>query len=169
LFAATGADVIAADVSQHRVDVAKAYGLNAVNVASGLNEVLRQYWPHGADVVVDATGRAAVLRETTELVRDRPWEEMTIRGGKLVVQGSYSGNVPFPQDIAFQKEAEVLWPRDCMREDLLAVLGMLESGTLRVRDLVGAPRPIATAPEVYAALQRPNCPFLTASFDWTTS
>lgn len=166
IFAQAGVSVMAVDVSAERVATARAQGLQAVQVSSSINEVVRRVWPHGADVVVDATGRAAVLRETVQLVRDRPWEDLPMTGGKLIVQGSYSGDVPFPQDIAFAKELQVLWPRDCQREDLVAVLGLIEQGTLRVSDLAGVPWPVDQAPDVYSALQKPGAKMLTAVFAW---
>jgi 2-desacetyl-2-hydroxyethyl bacteriochlorophyllide A dehydrogenase len=166
LFVNAGAEVLAADLSPDRVAIARAAGVNALHVADGLNAVVRTRWANGADVVVDATGWAGALPETVQLVRDRPWQELESPGGKLVVQGSYTGNVPFPQDIAFMKELQVLWPRDCQRSDLLAVLRQLEDGSLHLADLAGVPRPAVSAPEVYAALREPGTHLLTVSFAW---
>ena len=68
-------------------------------------------------------------RDTVSLVRDRPWSDGLPPGGRLIVQGRYSKDVPFPQDIAFTKELQIFWPRDCQRSDLESVFGYLASGT----------------------------------------
>jgi 2-desacetyl-2-hydroxyethyl bacteriochlorophyllide A dehydrogenase len=169
LFAGIGAEVVAADVSPARVATAAASGLTALHVTESANLTVRERWPHGADIVVDATGSAVVLRQSVELVRDRPWTDVATGGGKLVVQGSYSGSVPFPQDIAFSKELEMHWPRDCQREDYEAVLTQLAEGSLRIKDLVGEAVPVREAPQVYAALRQPGQPRLTAAFDWRSA
>lgn len=166
LFRLQDTRVVAADVVPARVAVAAAAGLETVLAQGSVNDAVRARLPEGADVVVDATGHPDVLRDAIRLVRDRPWTDPLPLGGQLVVQGSYAGDTAFPQDLAFSKELRAVWPRDCLRSDLEAVLDLLSSGRLAIRDLVGEPHPVSAASGVYAALQRHEGDRLTAAFDW---
>ena len=166
LFRRAGARVLATDVSEDRVQLARAADVEAVVAHIGVNATVRQRLPEGADVVVDATGSQAVLRDSVQLVRDRAWMDELPPSGRLVVQGSYSGAVLFPQDVAFTKELRMYWPRDCLRSDLQEVLRAMQQGELQTRDLLGESNPVETAPQVYQALRNREAGRLTAALSW---
>lgn len=132
----TGARVIAVDLSERRVQQARAAGIEAYVVRETLTETFGDVLPNGADIVVDATGAASVLTQALELARDMPWDGMSRQGARYVVQGSYSEGFTVPYDAAFQREVQVLVPRDQLPRDVQAVLDLMRRGMLRARDLV---------------------------------
>ena len=85
------------------------------------------------------------------------------------MQGSYSGTVPFPQDVAFTKEMTVLWPRDCQRDDYDQILRLVAAGRLQWDDLLEKPHPAEAAPEVYDRLRRQTTSLLTTAFAWNAT
>jgi 2-desacetyl-2-hydroxyethyl bacteriochlorophyllide A dehydrogenase len=91
----TGARVVAADLSSERVELARGAGVDAIQPTDGVAGAFREVFPDGADVVVDATGAPAVLREAIALARDSAWgdENLSIRP-RLLVQGSYPADSP---------------------------------------------------------------------------
>ncbi len=163
----TGARVVALDISEERVELARSVGLEAHNSRAGIVSTVKQILPEGADVVVDSTGYAPVLQEAVACGRNKPWTNAIEPNARLVVQGSYATEVVFPVDEAFMREMEVYFPRDSQRRDEQVCLDLLQRGKLRLQPLVGgifAPRECS---EVYARLASAKGAFLTAAFDWT--
>ena len=82
LFQLAGADVLAADVSDFRLERSRASGIvNAVNPESTEFKAIIDEWTlgQGADVTVDTTGNSAVLLESVQWTR---------RLGELIVLGT---------------------------------------------------------------------------------
>lgn len=166
LHAATGARVVAADVSAQRVQQARASGIEAYVVRTNLTETFREALPHGAEVVVDATGAAAVLPEALDLARTLPWDGLRHVGARYLLQGSYADGVHVPYDAAFQREIQFLIPRDQTPHDLRAVLDLMQRNVLQARDLVSAVRGPTQAAKTYAELSDSNGGLATAVFEW---
>lgn len=166
LFAATGAQVVAADLTPARVERAQQAGITAFAPAAGdLVAGFRPYFPAGADVIVDATGAPQVLPQLIALAKDLPWDDALHAGTRYVVQGSYPGDFAIPYQPAFRKELTFLLPRDMQPRDVRAVFDLLARGHLAVDDLIEPVHP-ADAPAVYAALRDAHPELITAAFDW---
>jgi len=166
LHALAGARVVAADPVERRAALAERAGVTARAVAGGLRATLGDLLPGGADVVVDATGAPAVLAEACQLARALPWDDTPTPGARYLVQGSYADAVPVPYHLAFDKELQLLIPRDVQPRDIRAVLDLMARGRLAVRDLITAVRPPAEAAAAYADLRERPGDLLTIAFDW---
>lgn len=162
-----GCRTIGFDVSPDRVAIARAGGHVAHVVESTLLAAREKHHPAGFDVVSDATGSNAVLRQTLALFRDRPWEDPLVPGLRLLIQGSYVGDISLPYMPAFDSEITVLFPRDNHPLDLRTALDLTSRGLLKTVDLISEFASPADAPAVYHRLASAKGPYLTAAFDWT--
>ena len=167
LHLATGARVVAADLSPDRVALAEAAGLEAFVPEGPLSAAFRRVLPEGADVVVDSTGAPGVLPHAIEIARDKPWDDSPEPGPRLVVQGSYPGEVSLPYQAAFMKEMSVHLPRDMQPRDLRAVLDLTARGLLSARDVVSDVRPPEDAGKTYAELREAAGRLMSVAFEWT--
>jgi 3-hydroxyethyl bacteriochlorophyllide a dehydrogenase len=161
-----GARVVAADLSPDRVALAKAAGVEAVVPKDGLVATFQAVQPAGADVVVDSTGAPPVLPQSVLLAKAKPWDNSLTEPTRLVIQGSYPGDVAFDYHQAFYRELAVHFPRDNQTRDLQTILRFLANGRLKTRDLVSevcAPR---DAQRIYSALRAAKPGLLTAVFQW---
>lgn len=168
LFAATGARVVASDLSPFRVSLARQAGIEAFVPEGGLAEDFAKKLPGGADVVVDATGHEAVLPQSLAVAKDKPWNDDAELGPRVVVQGSYPDSFRVPYMAAFMKELSLLFPRDTQPRDVRAVLDLIARGRLPLDGIVSDVRRPEAAPETYAELTDPGAKILTAAFRWGT-
>jgi 3-hydroxyethyl bacteriochlorophyllide a dehydrogenase len=164
LHALSGARVCAFDVSPARVALVQPHGVEAYESPEGIAATGARVLPAGADILVDATGVASVLPQVVGLARDIPWDDALNPGTRLLIQGSYPADFALPYQEAFRKELVVYIPRDSQPRDLVAVLGLMARGELRVRDLISVTAPPDDAPRIYPALRTGD--LLTAVFDW---
>lgn len=166
-----GAEVVAFDRNQARVDTARADGIAArrIDSAHGFAAHRAEVDHPGFDVIVDATGVAAVIPEAAGLARElMPWDAWTARPTRYVIQGSFPGAIQIPYDQAFLKELTIIVPRDRTRGDLARGLELIGSGRLDVARLIGPPVAPDEAPAVYRELGKPDTTRLAAVFDWTS-
>jgi bacteriochlorophyllide a dehydrogenase len=166
LHAASGAEVIAADLSPFRTKAAQQAGLKAFTPDGNLAAAFQKLLPGGADVVVDATGHPAVLPQALSVARNKPWDDSAEPGPRLVVQGSYASDFSVPYDPAFQRELSLHVPRDTQPRDIRAVLDLMVRGKLSMDGIITEVRPPESAPETYAALRDPEVPLITVAFKW---
>ena len=166
LHAATGARVVAADLSPERVKLAADAGIEAFVLNGDMAEGFQQYYPDGADVVVDSTGAAAVFPQAIALARQPAWGDGPISPSRFVIQGSYPAEVSLPYQSAFLRELTFFLPRDCQPLDIRAALDLLHRGHLHVADLIGAAPPPEEAAATYAELKAAKAGMLTAAFAW---
>jgi 2-desacetyl-2-hydroxyethyl bacteriochlorophyllide A dehydrogenase len=166
LHALCGARVVAADIDAHRVNIAKAAGIEAMVPLQGLAASFRTLQGQGADVVVDSTGVSSLLQEAVLLAKMKPWDNSITEPARLVVQGSYAANVIFDYHQAFFRELSVLFPRDCQKRDIQAMLALLASGRLKTRDLISRVVRPADAQATYLALRAGESGLLTTVFQW---
>lgn len=152
-----GATVIAADVVQKRVDLARLHSADiAVNSRQAdLAQVVCQYQAQGADVVIDTTGISSLFADWVSLIR---------REGRICLQGYY----PDPFHIEFhpthEKRATVCFP--CGREDPATIVPLLERHKVRIKPLITHRFPYAKAKEAYdLVLNRPE-EALGITFEW---
>jgi 2-desacetyl-2-hydroxyethyl bacteriochlorophyllide A dehydrogenase len=157
----SGARVIAIDRQPERTSLAQRLGLKAVDSL----EAALQLCPDGADVVVDASGVAALLPQAISLVRQKGWLEAQ-RKARLVVQGSYAGDVLLPYDPAFMRELELIFPRNRYPHNVAAVLDHIAAGRFPQFEQFGLVCPAEDAPQVYQGwLEQAPLP-VAAGFVW---
>jgi 3-hydroxyethyl bacteriochlorophyllide a dehydrogenase len=161
-----GAEVVACDLLDWRVEIARAAGVKAVPVQTTPKEALAELLPDGADIVVDVTGAAQVLPMSAELVRELAWDEQPTTGSRLVIQGSYADTFTLPYNPLFFNEVSILIPRNYKHRDRRAFLDLLAAGRISVDGLSGEAVPIDAAPEVYRALRDQSAESLTTVFSW---
>lgn len=162
-----GARVVAADLDASRVSISEAAGIEALVAKQGLLDTFRNVQPRGADVVVDSTGAGPVLQQAVCLAKGKPWDDTMTEPARLVIQGSYAGDVVFDYHEAFCRELTVLLPRDNQPRDIEAVLRLIADGRLRTRDLITEVRRPHEAPGVYARLRAAQRGLITAVFEWS--
>jgi 2-desacetyl-2-hydroxyethyl bacteriochlorophyllide A dehydrogenase len=165
LHALSGARVVAADLSERRVEVARGGGVEAFVPRGDLAGSFAELLPEGADVVVDATGSPGVLPGAIGIARDTPRGDPPLPGARYIVQGSYPGDFSIPYQEAFGKELTFALPRDTRPRDIRVALDFMAHGKLRVPDLI-EPRPPEEAPDAYAALREAGDGPLTVAFGW---
>lgn len=165
-FKATGANVVAGDRSRFRVGVAQKVGVNAIVVENQLDEAFGPHLPQGADIVVDSTGVESVLERAFALTREKPWGVDGAPAGKVVVQGSYPGDVRFDYHAAFFKEMTLLFPRDAEPGDMRQVLELMADGRLEVADLATEVVVPEESPRVFSDFVQGRPDLLTVAFRW---
>lgn len=166
LHALSGARVVAADLSPYRVANAQKAGLEAFVPQESLGKAFRQYFPNGADVVVDATGAPSVLKQAIEIAKDKPWDDSADWGARMVIQGSYAGEFSLPYQACFLKELSFYLPRDAQPRDIRAMLNLMARGKLHLDSLISEVRAPESAPETYATLAEPSAELITVAFKW---
>jgi threonine dehydrogenase-like Zn-dependent dehydrogenase len=166
LFQLAGADVLGVDQRSARVDAAIAGGLNAQLAESTPADAVQVHFPDGADIVVDATGSPKVLPLSLEAARRKPWDDPSVPGPKLVVQGSYPAEFSLDYERAFQRELTILFPRDAMATDRLETIRLVDEGKLKVDDLATAVFEPREAQAVYDSLLAGSA--MTALFKWNS-
>jgi 2-desacetyl-2-hydroxyethyl bacteriochlorophyllide A dehydrogenase len=161
LWADAGADVVGVDRLADRVAAAEQAGLKAVDELNLAGD--------GYDTVVDCTGAAAVMADAILRLRQDPWTEGNQRGPTYVLQGSYSGDVQFNYEDAFQRQATFVIPRDSTLDDLRLTLSLIAESRLPLRELLTDVHQPASAPQVYAQLAQPGESQNTmgVAFRWT--
>jgi 2-desacetyl-2-hydroxyethyl bacteriochlorophyllide A dehydrogenase len=165
LHALSGAEVAVTDSLPYRRETARACGLNALEPQGSLRETFASVFPNGADVIVDATGSPAVFTQALEVARIPSWHDPLALGGRYLIQGSYADGLNVPYDPVFQRELQLLFPRDTQPRDRLAVLELLAHGKLNLAPLVRE-YAVRDAPRAYAALQSLEAGLVTAAFRW---
>ena len=166
LFSAAGAQVLAIDLTPARVALARAAGIEAITPDGAIAATVHEVLPDGADIVVDATGAAAVLPQAVASARELGWDDSPLQGARIVVQGSYPEDFSIPYQEAFRKEAHILVPRDMQPRDVRAVIDLMVRDRLRIDDLLSALLPVDQAPATYARLRSAPDELVTAVFRW---
>jgi len=155
-----GARVVLAGRRPERLATAAQWSAaRAVNIKEiPLEEVARQEAPGGFDLVADTVGTAESVAGLLGLVR---------RDGHLVLNGYYrEGEHLLSIQQLHSREATVHAPAGWTRQRLEATLGLVESGALRVRELMTHILPAAKAAEAYRlVLDKPEA-FLGICLDW---
>ena len=166
LHAAAGSRVVGFDLHANRVELARSLGLEAVQVEGNLANAAKAVLPEGADIVVDSTGANAVLQQSIQLGKEPPWDKVLRDTPRLVIQGSYPGDVVFNYHAAFFREYSILFPRNRTLFDVSSVLDLISRGKLPARKLVTRVCPPEGAPEVYQTLRERPQEMMTAVFEW---
>jgi 2-desacetyl-2-hydroxyethyl bacteriochlorophyllide A dehydrogenase len=161
-----GANVVACDRSPRRVEIARALGTTAITASGPLTDAYAHVFPGGADLVVDATGAAAVVADAIPLARDLAWGVDNVQGARYLVQGSYAEGFTVPYDPAFLRELTFLLPRSTEPGDESAVLELLARKQVSLRNLIGDVRRPEDAASSFAELAEKEPKLATIAFRW---
>jgi len=165
--AALGRLVVAADLLPWRLKRSAAGGvMRTVNAAEeDVVSVVKDMWPDGVPVAVEASARQEGVDVCVELLRQRPWN-VDERLSVLLLQGTYTEPLRIDAMALFMKEYVLLNSRDNDHRDLVAAARMIGRGTLRVDDLITL-RPLPqNATDAFAELLEHPERNLTIVFDW---
>jgi 3-hydroxyethyl bacteriochlorophyllide a dehydrogenase len=163
--AASGAEVLAVDLSPARVELVRERSVDARVLRGSLAATLADSARPGFDIVVDATGHPGAIDDLIAMAREHPWESAS-PPPRYVIQGSYADRLSLPPLAAFAKELCFLWPRDHQRRDIEAVISLVRRGKLDLSALTAQQRDPADAQRVYESLRGAKDEVLTAIFSW---
>ncbi|MGB2589624.1 MAG: zinc-binding alcohol dehydrogenase family protein [Candidatus Acidiferrum sp.] len=147
-----GAKTIALDVSEEKLETAKAAG--AAHTIHTLRENLHQRLmelteDHGPDVVVEAIGLPQTFRAAVEEVAFT---------GRVVYIGYAKEPVSYETKLFVQKELDILGSRNALPEDFRAVILMLQEHRFPVNEAVSSIVRLEDAPEALRAWsENPAC------------
>lgn len=106
--------------------------------------------------IYDASGRADLIDSLVSRLA---------RGGEIVLAGFYTDPLAFAFPPAFMKEARLRIAAEWAPDDMVATRALVESGTLRLDDLITHRRPASQAASAYdTAFSDPAC--LKMILDW---
>jgi D-arabinose 1-dehydrogenase-like Zn-dependent alcohol dehydrogenase len=148
---ALGANVIAVDVSDEKLDLAKKLGAVAAIHAAKDEPVsaIMQITSGGVQVSIDALGIAATCRNSVMCLRKR--------GRHLQIgltTAAEKGEVSLPVDILVFKEARIIGSLGMQAPRFGAMLQMVESGKLAPGKLVNRTIPLEEASSVLESMDR---------------
>jgi D-arabinose 1-dehydrogenase-like Zn-dependent alcohol dehydrogenase len=146
---AAGANVIAVDIGDDKLELARQMGAVTVINARTHNTVgeIRQLTKGGADVSIDALGIAATCQSSVMSLRKR---------GRHLQIGLTSreeqGMIPLPIDIIVQKELSIIGSLGMQASKFPAMMKMVESGKLDPGKMVTQRISLAQAADVLASM-----------------
>ncbi len=126
------------------IDPARMDGATGYEVTTPEDDDRRDYAN-----IYDASGRADLLNDLVGRLA---------RGGEIVLAGFYTQPLQFAFPPAFMKEARLRVSAEWQPDDMTATKALVESGVLRLDDLISETRPAADAAAAYTtAFTDPNC------------
>jgi 2-desacetyl-2-hydroxyethyl bacteriochlorophyllide A dehydrogenase len=137
--AARGAEVIAVDLDDEKLETARLCGATQViNSAKAKleDEVDRLTGGDGADVVIEAIGLPVTYRAAIDIVAFT---------GRVVYIGYAKEDVPFTTKYFVAKELDIRGSRNAAPEDFIAVIETLKSGKVPVKKIITHRFPIDEA------------------------
>lgn len=145
-----GGRVIAVDIDDKKLEIAKAFGAEAVINSSRENSVavIREVTGGlGADLVIEVIGGPTipeVLEQSVKMLR---------LGGRLVILGYEYGQRFYldPQTLVYN-EIEIIGSRSSTRQDLIDVISLVERG--RIKPLIAEKIPLEKANEAFGRLRK---------------
>jgi threonine dehydrogenase-like Zn-dependent dehydrogenase len=125
-----GAKVIAVDIDDHKLSLAKELGAHFTinSMVENLHERLAEITSgDGPDVVVEAAGNPITYRAAVEEVAFT---------GRVVCIGYAGSEVSFATKLFVQKEMDIMGSRNATPEDFRAVISYLERGTFPLDQMI---------------------------------
>jgi 3-hydroxyethyl bacteriochlorophyllide a dehydrogenase len=150
---ALGAEVTVLDVVAERLAAAEQAGVvRVINPAEvDAEQVLRES-VGTPDVVVDATGNAAILNQSLCYLPPKPWGKDFVTSPRFLILGSYPAEIMLDYRLLFEREPDVIISRDNLVVDMQAALDLMAQGRLRPALLNAQVLPYERAPEGYERL-----------------
>ena len=145
---AFGADVIAVDLSDEKLAMAKGFGATATfnpRSAGRLDKEIRKLTGGGVDVAFECIGRADTIRQAFDTVR---------RGGRLCVVGYCMDEVPIPVAKLMYYEIEVVGSLGCPPVEYPRLIDLVRRGRIQLLSMVTARMPLARINDAFDLLRR---------------
>jgi len=191
-----GANVVAADLIEHRLQVARQAGIMTVAPTDALPKAFAGHFPYGAEVVVDATGSSRALKTSLQLLRTRPRQDPCgstrpgsssfagcsaferlreqshlhngWHGPRLIAQGSYADPIEIDYPDLFNNEVGFILPRVHELKEVFRAIDLQTDPRFSLNGLISQTLPYTDAAEAYRKLR--ECPgeLITICFDWGT-
>ncbi|MEL6641888.1 MAG: chlorophyll synthesis pathway protein BchC [Pseudomonadota bacterium] len=134
------------------VEPARRHGVKGYDVVHPDADPRRDY-----QTIYDASGQASLLNDLIGRIA---------KGGEVVLAGFYTQPIQFAFPPAFMKEARLRIAAEWTPEDMIATKALVESGALRLDDLITHRSSAANAASAYeTAFTDPNC--LKMILDWS--
>ncbi|MFQ5399970.1 MAG: zinc-binding dehydrogenase [Anaerolineae bacterium] len=134
--AAVGAQVIAVDIVDEKLEWAKRFGAQATINASQVERIdkeVRKLTGGGADVGFEAIGNPAVQAQTFNSLRT---------GGRFVVVGFASKPMTLNTGKVMYREMEIIGSLGCRAVDYPRVIELARQGKIKVKEMVTAHFPL---------------------------
>lgn len=136
------------------IDPARMHGADGYSVVSPESDPRRDYRS-----IYDASGQASLLNDLMGRIA---------KGGEIVLAGFYTAPIQFAFPPAFMKEARLRIAAEWAADDMTATKALVESGTLRLDDLITHTQPASTAAQAYeTAFTDPAC--LKMILNWSAT
>ncbi len=146
--ALAGARVVAVDLVEKKLQLARSFGawevVNASEVEDPVKEI-RQLTGGGADVALEVIGRPATIQNAFNVLK---W------GGRLVVVGYTDKEVTLSGGRIMFREMEVVGSLGCGLQDVSRVIELAERGLLRVEEMVSHRAPLEEVNDLLGMLDR---------------
>jgi 6-hydroxycyclohex-1-ene-1-carbonyl-CoA dehydrogenase len=146
--AAIGAQVIAVDIADHKLEWAKKLGAKATinpNNVERLDKELRKLTNGGADVAFECIGVPATQEQAFNSVRT---------GGRFVVVGSSDKPMSLNTGKVMFREIEIIGSLGCRVVDYPRVIELARQGKIKVAELVTAKFPLDRINDAFDTLRR---------------
>ena len=136
------------------IDPARMHGADGYDVVRPADDARRDYRS-----IYDASGDASLLNDLMGRIA---------KGGEIVLAGFYTAPISFAFPPAFMKEARLRIASEWVADDMTATKALVESGTLRLDDLITHTDTAANAPDAYTtAFTDPAC--LKMILNWSAA
>jgi L-iditol 2-dehydrogenase len=135
------AKVISVEPNEGRHNLARASGADWVLTPSnGIAERIREIEPDGIDVVIMAIGRPDAME---------PYLSVLAPGARISVFAGFNSEaaLSFVANDIHYNEWEIVGASSCRLENFQAIAPMVDSGRLKVADLIGTQLPLGRAEE----------------------
>lgn len=146
--AAVGAQVVAVDIADHKLEWALKLGARAAvnpTAVERLDKELRRLTGGGADVAFECIGNPATQEQAFNALRT---------GGRLVLVGSSDKPMSLNTGKVMFREIEIIGSLGCRAVDYPRVLEMARQGKIKVAELVTARFPLDDINQAFDALRR---------------
>ncbi|MCH7849869.1 MAG: zinc-binding dehydrogenase, partial [Planctomycetes bacterium] len=143
-----GARVIAIDVSEQRLDIARTLGAVETvnpNEVERIDRHVRKLTDGGVDVAFEAIGNPKTMRVAFSLLR---------RGGRLCVIGYSADEVTLSAAKLMYFELEVVGSLGCGAGEYPEIIGLVEAGRLRLDIIVSGCIPLDDINDGFDRLRR---------------
>ncbi|MBI4063230.1 MAG: zinc-binding dehydrogenase [Elusimicrobia bacterium] len=130
LASAMGGVVVAVDINEKKLELAKAFGAWAVVHAGesvDISKEIRKITGGGADIAIEAIGNPKTMEQAFGCLKT---------GGRLIVLGYYDGAVTFPAGRIMFREMEIIGSLGCRPVDYFKIVELVKTGKLKLKELV---------------------------------
>ena len=145
--AAVGASVIAVDVVNEKLEMAKKLGAQATINAKDVERIdkeIKKMTGGGADVSFEAIGNPHTIQDAFACIR---------KGGRTVVVGYTHKNVELPASKIMFFEQEIIGSLGCRPVDYPKIVEMARTGKIKLKELVTGKFPLEKINEAFDLLR----------------